>query len=286
MPAGSVLSSHAVAVDSCRTVSTSISRCRWTRSPALMTLIVTGVGALIHLYSVGYMAHDEDVARFFAYLNLFELSMLILVLANNLAPDVHGMGGRRAVLLSADFVLVHRPNTPMRDARPSSSIASATRDSCSACSRSSRRWCSHGIWTLDFATLRDHVRTCARPRRRLIAALLLFVGATGKSAQIPLYVWLPDAMAGPTPVSALIHAATMVTAGVYMVARMHFLYMLVADRDGAGRHYRRAYRDLCRLDRAGAARHQEGARVLDHQPARLHVPRRRRGRVFRRASSM
>ena len=84
---------------------------------ALMTLIVTGVGALIHMYSVGYMAHDEDFARFFAYLNLFELSMLILVLANNLLADVHGMGGRRAVLLSADFVLVHRPCQCLRRAQ-------------------------------------------------------------------------------------------------------------------------------------------------------------------------
>ena len=107
---------------------------------AVMLLVITGVGFLIHIYSLGYMGHDEGMVRFFIYLNLFIFFMLLLVMADNL--------------------------------------------------------------------------------------LLLFVGATGKSAQIPLFVWLPDAMAGPTPVSALIHAATMVTAGVYMTARLHFLFLL------------------------------------------------------------
>ena len=113
-----------------------------------------------------------------------------------------------------------------------------------------------------------------------LATLLLFVGATGKSAQIPLYVWLPDAMAGPTPVSALIHAATMVTAGVYMTARMNVFFSMapatlnvIADRSASPRRSGR------RDHRADAERHQEGARLLDRQPARLHVHRRRRRRL-------
>ncbi|HVN28171.1 MAG TPA: NADH-quinone oxidoreductase subunit L [Candidatus Binataceae bacterium] len=191
----------------------------------LMTLIVTGVGALIHLYSTGYMAHDEDFARFFAYLNLFELSMLILVLANNLV--LMFMGWEGVGLCSYLLISFWYTNPDFAYAGRKAFIANRVGDAgfllgmftiVSALG-------AHGLWSLDFAQIRDHTSLIA-PSTAELAALLLLVGATGKSAQIPLYVWLPDAMAGPTPVSALIHAATMVTAGVYMIARLHFLFML------------------------------------------------------------
>ena len=107
----------------------------------------------------------------------------------------------------------------------------------------------------------------------------MFIGATGKSAQIPLYVWLPDAMAGPTPVSALIHAATMVTAGVYMVARLNFLFSMSPFTMGVIALVGGADRAVRGDDRRRAKRHQESARVLDRQPARIHVRGARRRRI-------
>jgi len=192
---------------------------------ALMTLIVSGVGALIHLYSVGYMAHDDDFARYFAYLNLFELSMLILVLANNLVLMFMGWEG---VGLCSYLLIAFWYTTPSNAyAGRKAFVLNRIGDAGFLLGMFTivAALGAHGVWTLDFAALRDNAGLLA-PATATIAAVLLFIGATGKSAQIPLYVWLPDAMAGPTPVSALIHAATMVTAGVYMVARMHFLYIL------------------------------------------------------------
>ncbi len=195
---------------------------------AVMVLVVSGVGTLIHIYSAGYMAEDEDYARFFTYMNLFVLSMLTLVLADNLLLMFVGWEG---VGLCSYLLIAFWYTNPQfayngRKAFIVNRIGDAgfvlgilTLVSVLA---------SHGVWTLNFMDLRAHINLVG-PAMATVIGILLFVGATGKSAQIPLYVWLPDAMVGPTPVSALIHAATMVTAGVYMIARLHFLYDLGPD---------------------------------------------------------
>src|ERR1700730_15212132 len=191
---------------------------------AVMTLIVSGVGAVIHLYSVGYMAHDKDYARYFAYMNLFALSMLVLVLADNLLLMFVGWEG--AGLCSYLLIAFWYDNAQFAYNGRKAFVVNRVGDAgfilgiltiVSALA-------AHGVWTLNFADLQAHAALLASVAT--MAGLLLLLGATGKAAQIPLYVWLPDAMVGPTPVSALIHAATMVTAGVYMIARMHFLYAL------------------------------------------------------------
>ncbi len=193
----------------------------------VMALVVTGVGFLIHIYSLGYMAHDAGFQRFFTYLNLFIFAMMTLVLGENLlmlfvgwegvglcsylliafwfTDEANAAAGKKAFIVNrvGDFgfllgiFLIGVHLLPHMDG-------------------------SEGVFS--FQTMQHHVNFLA-PAATAIC-LLLFVGATGKSAQIPLYIWLPDAMAGPTPVSALIHAATMVTAGVYMVARLNFLFVL------------------------------------------------------------
>jgi len=192
---------------------------------SVMLLIVTGVSAFIHLYSIGYMAHDRSPARYFAYLNLFVFAMLLLILGESLPllfVGWEGVGlcsylligfwfedmdkaiaGKKAFLVNRIgdfgfiiglFLLLYftggKLGFPFLE----------------AWARDGGLDPLHGVWIT-------------------VITLTLFVGATGKSAQIPLYVWLPDAMAGPTPVSALIHAATMVTAGVYMIARLNFLFV-------------------------------------------------------------
>ncbi len=194
---------------------------------AVMALIVTGVGFLIHIYSLGYMAHDDGFQRYFAYLNLFIFAMMTLVLGENLLmlfvgwegvglcsylligfwfnDDANASAGKKAFIVNrvGDFgfligmFLIGAVLLPHMQ---------------------------HGEGVFSFVTLHQHAGLLA-PSATVIC-LLLFLGATGKSAQIPLYIWLPDAMAGPTPVSALIHAATMVTAGVYMIARLNFLFVL------------------------------------------------------------
>src|SRR5579864_2897724 len=191
---------------------------------AVMTLIVSGVGAVIHLYSVGYMAHDEDYARYFGYMNLFALSMLILVLADNLLLMFVGWEG--VGLCSYLLIAFWYDNAQFAYNGRKAFVVNRVGDAgfilgiltiLSALA-------AQGVWTLNFAELQAH-RAMLAPVAT-IAGLLLLFGATGKSAQIPLYVWLPDAMVGPTPVSALIHAATMVTAGVYMIARLGFMFSM------------------------------------------------------------
>ncbi len=190
----------------------------------VMVMIVTGVGAVIHLYSVGYMAHDEDFARFFTYMNLFAFSMLILILADNLLMMFVGWEG---VGLCSYLLIAFWYTNPQyayngRKAFVVNRIGDA--GFLLGIFTIVATLGAHGVWTLDFVELRNHAELLGGAAT--VAGFLLFIGATGKSAQIPLYVWLPDAMVGPTPVSALIHAATMVTAGVYMIARLGFIYTM------------------------------------------------------------
>jgi NADH-quinone oxidoreductase subunit L len=192
----------------------------------VMVLVVTGVGWLIHVYSAGYMAHEGGYYRFFSYLNLFMFFMLILVLAANyvlLFVGWEGVGLASYLLIGFYFL-----KKSAADAGKKAFIVNRIGDF----------GFMLGMFllfkkfqTLDFQTLFDAQHASGWPNEAYgqfgtltIAGLLLFMGACGKSAQLPLYVWLPDAMEGPTPVSALIHAATMVTAGVYVVARSHVLF--------------------------------------------------------------
>jgi NADH-quinone oxidoreductase subunit L len=191
----------------------------------VMVMIVTGVGALIHLYSVGYMAHDEDYARFFTYLNLFALSMLILILADNLLMMFVGWEG--VGLCSYLLISFWYTNPQFAYNGRKAFVVNRIGDAgfLLAMFTLIAVLGAQGIWTLDFVQLRAHADLIGGATATA-ASVLLFIGATGKSAQLPLYVWLPDAMVGPTPVSALIHAATMVTAGVYMIARLGFLFAM------------------------------------------------------------
>src|SRR2546422_6166495 len=186
---------------------------------AVMILVVTGVGFLIHFYSIGYMGHEGGYYRFFGYMNLFMFSMLTLVLANNMLLMFVGWEG--VGLCSYLLIGFYFQRKSAADAGKKAFIVNRVGDAGFLL----------GIMliTVTFGTLDfRHVTDLARSGRfqlgdGIITAIciLLFVGATGKSAQLPLYVWLPDAMEGPTPVSALIHAATMVTTVVCMIAAMN-----------------------------------------------------------------
>ena len=187
---------------------------------ALFLLLITGVGSLIHLYSVGYMAHDERRTRFFAYLNLFVAAMLMLVLAENYVGLFFGWEG----VGLASYLLIG-----FWQARPS---AAAAAKKAFVMNRVGDMGLSMAI-ALSFVTFGStsftvisHGAGEASHGRMTALGLLLLLGACGKSAQVPLQAWLLDAMEGPTPVSALIHAATMVTAGVYLVVRSGFVFDL------------------------------------------------------------
>ncbi len=192
------------------------------RLTAVMLMVVTGVGLLIHIYAMGYMEHEGGYYRFFSYFNLFMFFMLLLVLAANLLLMFVGWEG--VGLCSYLLVAFYFREDFATNAGNKAFIVNRIGDF----------GFSLGIFltvvtfkTLDFGRIAAAVHGMpVETTAGILTAitLLLFVGAAGKSAQLPLYVWLPDAMAGPTPVSALIHAATMVTAGVYMIARLSFLY--------------------------------------------------------------
>src|ERR1700686_337067 len=190
----------------------------------VMLLVVTGVGWLIHIYSTGYMAHEGGYYRFFAYLNLFMFFMLILVLAANyvlLFVGWEGVGLCSYLLIGFYFL-----KQSAADAGKKAFIVNRIGDFGFMLGMF---LLFRSFGSLDFQTVFSKAATwqpdaMGQFGTMTIACLLLFMGACGKSAQLPLYVWLPDAMEGPTPVSALIHAATMVTAGVYVVARSHVLF--------------------------------------------------------------
>ncbi len=187
----------------------------------LFLLFVTFIGTLIHFYSIGYMAGDENFGKFFAYLNLFLGSMLILVLGDG--PVVMFVGWEGVGLCSYLLISFYSKEKDNVLAGNKAFIVNRIGDLGFILGISLLFW-AIGSGGFDYISLRAAADGLA-PAMGLAICLLLFFGATGKSAQIPLYVWLPDAMAGPTPVSALIHAATMVTAGVYMVARFSFIYV-------------------------------------------------------------
>ena len=184
-----------------------------------MTLVVTGVGTLIHVYSIGYMDGDPRFGRFFAYLNLFAFFMILLVLAQNyllLYVGWEGVGLCSYLLIGFWF-----ERKPAADAAKKAFITTRVGDTAMLVGIALM---AVKLGTLDFGTVLGPGASRLTHASATAIALLLLAGAVGKSAQIPLHVWLPDAMQGPTPVSALIHAATMVTAGVYLVVRSHALF--------------------------------------------------------------
>jgi NADH-quinone oxidoreductase subunit L len=199
----------------------------------LMTLIVTGVGFLIHVYSIGYMHGDAGFSRFFTYMNLFIFLMLNLVLADNFLLMFLGWEGvGLCSYLLIGFWFDRKFDTG--GYKPGTATTSYAAKKAFIVNRIGDFGFLLGMFlifmhfgSLNFETVFGRATVLSVGDKTVVwITLLLFLGATGKSAQIPLYVWLPDAMAGPTPVSALIHAATMVTAGVYMVARCSILYAL------------------------------------------------------------
>ena len=198
---------------------------------AIMLLVVTGVGSLIHLYSIGYMHGEEGFYRYFCYLNLFVFSMLMLVLGNNALVMFVGWEG--VGLCSYLLIGYYFEKQSAGDAAKKAFVVNRIGDFGFLLGLFTLFWTlgtEHGVWTVNFVEIAEkgHLLGSGSLVVTLIT-LCFFLGATGKSAQIPLYTWLPDAMEGPTPVSALIHAATMVTAGVYMIGRMNGLFALAPD---------------------------------------------------------
>ncbi|MEC3880753.1 NADH-quinone oxidoreductase subunit L [Parapedobacter sp. 10938] len=189
---------------------------------AIMLLIVTGIGFLIHVYSIGYMKHDAGFAKFFAYLNLFVFFMLLLVLGSNYVVMFIGWEG--VGLCSYLLIGFWFKNKEFASAGKKAFVMNRIGDLSFLIAVF---LIFNTFGTLEFTGVFSQAAGMAMgDTTLLLITLLLFVAATGKSAQIPLFTWLPDAMAGPTPVSALIHAATMVTAGIYMIARSNILFTL------------------------------------------------------------
>ncbi len=253
---------------------------------AVMLIVVTTVSALVHLYSIGYMAEDPHRPRFFAYLSLFTFAMLMLVTADNLVQMFFGWEG--VGLASYLLIGFWYEKDSARAAAIKAFIVNRVGDFGFAL----------GIFlvfvlfgSVAFEGIFPRVGDLANANFRFLgiewhaltlACLLLFMGAMGKSAQFLLHTWLPDAMEGPTPVSALIHAATMVTAGVFMVARLSPLFEAAPHAPDGGDRHRRDDRLLRRDRRPRAERHQARRRLFDLLAARLHVRRAWRRRLFGR----
>ncbi len=241
----------------------------------VMVSVAGWVGFLIHLFSVHFMADDYGERRYYVYLNLFVAGMLLFVMADNLLLLYLGwelMGLCSYALISHWYRDAHKAWCGRK-------AFVVTRIGDSALALAIFLLFAH-YHTLDFDALFTAAHgPGAAPGLLTWVALLTLIGAAGKSAQLPLSVWLPDAMAGPSTVSALIHAATMVTAGVYLIARLHPLFelapdVLVAGGPGGGHHAR-----VCRPRGPGPARHQARHRLFHHQPDRLHVPGSGRGGI-------
>jgi len=196
----------------------------------VMILVVTNIAFLIHVYSTGYMAEEKRYARYFSYLNLFTGFMLILVMASNILLMFVGWEG--VGLCSYLLIGFWFEKSANAAAGMKAFVVNRVGDlafTIGALYLFVYLGRNFGVWTIDFQELKEVVnahKDVIPMGVMTFVCIMLFIGATGKSAQMPLYVWLPDAMAGPTPVSALIHAATMVTAGVYMIARLNFLFVL------------------------------------------------------------
>jgi len=199
---------------------------------AIMLMVVCGVGSLIHLYSIGYMHGEEGFYRFFSYLNLFVFSMLMLVLGNNALVMFVGWEG--VGLCSYLLIGYYFEKQSAGDAAKKAFVMNRVGDFGFLLGLFTIFWTlgsKHGVWTINFVEISEKAHLLSGDMMlgagvTTVATLCFFLGATGKSAQLPLYTWLPDAMEGPTPVSALIHAATMVTAGVYMIGRLNVLFAM------------------------------------------------------------
>ena len=253
---------------------------------AVMLVVVTTVSSLVHVYSIGYMADDPHRSRFFAYLSLFTFAMLMLVTADNFLQMFFGWEG----VGLASYLLIG-----FWYKRPSANAAAIK---AFVVNRVGDFGFALGIFAalmilghLDFDGAFHAVEEHADDTMRFLSwdlhamtvvCLLLFMGAMGKSAQFLLHTWLPDAMEGPTPVSALIHAATMVTAGVFMVARLSPMFEAAPDRHERRLRRRRDHRLLRGDRRARPERHQARHRLFDLFAARLHVRGARRRHVLGR----
>ncbi|MGD9018761.1 MAG: NADH-quinone oxidoreductase subunit L [Desulfuromonadales bacterium] len=199
---------------------------------AVMLMVVCGVGSLIHLYSIGYMHGEEGYYRFFCYMNLFAFSMLMLVLGSNALVMFVGWEG--VGLCSYLLIGYYFEKQSAGDAAKKAFVMNRVGDFGFLLGLFTIFWTlgsKHNVWTINFVEISENAHLLSGDMMlgasvTTVATLCFFLGATGKSAQLPLYTWLPDAMEGPTPVSALIHAATMVTAGVYMIGRMNVLFAM------------------------------------------------------------